>query len=241
MKKHRQFHRSKLFVCLAVASCCAVVGCNANKYNVEGKRLYEQGQYPQAISSFQQALKVQPRDANAYYNLGVTFHQLGNQAKNPQTLAQAESFYRQAIENNPDHVEAHRGLAVLLAETNRKELAFQTLRDWLSSRPDSTDARIELARLYKEFGDKTTATQLLSDALNVDYRNARALRALGHIREENGDLAQAIANYQRSYEINNVQTDLPQRIGYLQQRLASTYNFYPEPTRVVNSENDNSR
>ena len=77
-------------------------------------------------------------------------------------------------------------------------------------------------------GDKVTATQLLSDALNVDDRNARALRALGHIREENGDLNQAIVNYQRAYDIDQMQSDLPARIGYLQQRLASTYQNTPQ-------------
>jgi tetratricopeptide (TPR) repeat protein len=239
MKKKFSIHKNA-WLTLTLLTLVAS-GCSANRFNVEGSKYYQQGQYSQAINSFQQAIKAQPRDANGYYNLGVTFHNLGNQTKNSQSLVQAESFYRQAIENNPDHVDAHRGLAVLLAETNRKQLAFDSLRDWLARRPDSAEPRIELARLYKEFGDKSTATQLLSDALNVDYRNARALRALGHIREENGDLSQAIANYERAYQIDELQKDLPGRIAYLQQRLASTYNFLPEPTRMVESRASTAR
>ena len=206
-----------------IAFLVVMAGCksNTNQLNMEGKALFEQGQYSHAINRFQQALKANPRDANAYYNLAATYHRGAIQTRDAQTVAQADSFYRQALELNPNHVEANRGLGVLLIGQNRQSEAFNLIRDWMNRNPNSPDPRIELARLYHEFGDRDTATQLLSDSLNIDYRNARALRALGRIREEKGELAQAISNYQRSYQSNSSQNDLLGRIATLQQRIAA--------------------
>ncbi len=224
-----------------VLGICAV-GCNAdaNRLNLEGKGLFEQGQYGPAFGRFQQALRADPKNADSYYNLGAVMHRTAIQTRDKQSVAQAESYYRQAINVNPNHVEANRGLAVILIGQNRQQAAFELVRDWMVRAPGSPDPKIELGRLYHEYGDKSTATQLLSDALNIDYRNARALRALGQIREENGELAQAIANYQRSYQSNTAQVDLPGRIAQLQQRLA-TEQVGGSGTRVVDSGGSSSR
>ena len=218
--------KSCVLISFLLLSICSI-GCqfSANRQNIEGRKLFEMGQYTQAVNKFQSAIKNQPRNPDAYYNLGAVFHSMATRTNNRQSLAQAESFYKQSLDLDPNHVDAHRGLAVLFAQSERKQLAFDSLRSWLSQSPGSPEPRIELARLYREYGDLNTATQLLSDALNVDHRNARALRAMGDIREQSGDIQQAIANYQRSYTLNNLQSDLPNRISALQQRLASAYSI----------------
>ncbi len=61
---------------------------------------------------------------------------------------------------------------------------------------------MELARLYSEFGNKEAATNTLADAVQLNPNDARQWAALGKVREETGNYQQALANYQRSLEIN---------------------------------------
>ena len=88
--------------------------------------------------------------------------------------------------------------------------------------------------MYRETGNRAQATQLLSDALNVDSTNARALKAMGQMREEAGQYAMALENYVRSYQSNNLQTDVAQKIATLQGRVrsAQTIPFQPGQNRL---------
>ncbi len=201
---------------------CLVMGCNAGvqQRNMAGTQAYQSGQAAQAINQFQQALQANPRDANAYYNLAATYYASGKQSQNNQWLQQAEQLYRQAISLNNQHVDAHRGLAGLLIETNREKSAFELMNQWIARHPNSAAPTIELARLYQEYGDTRRATDLLSDALRMDAGNVRALTAMGHVREIQGQADLALDNYLRVLQIQPQQTEIAQRVAALQQQLA---------------------
>ena len=196
-------------------------GCNlaATGHNVQGKRLYEQGQFAQALTTFQKAARANPRNADAYYNMAATYYYLAKQQNNATWIRQAEQLYRQTLNVDQQHVDAHRGLAVLLAESGRSQEAFQLLTNWRARSPFSAEPLIELARLQTEFGDRSRAMQTLADALNVDATNARALKAMGQMREEAGEYQLALDNYIRSYQANNLQTDVAAKIAALQGRV----------------------
>jgi Flp pilus assembly protein TadD len=202
------------------AAACAGCGAVANGRNIDGVRYFQQGQYQVAAQRFQEALQASPRDPNAYYNLAATYHRVGVQTKDNNSLTTAESLYRQSIALNPNHVDAHRGLAVLLTETGRTDEAFTLLRQWVTTNPTLADARIELARLHEEYGDTRTAEAQLAEALHIDAANWRAHAALGRIREQSGDYNQAIANYQRAYQLNQFQPQLAERLNLLQRQAA---------------------
>ena len=114
-------------------------------------------------------------------------------------MDQAESYYNQCLDRNPNHTECYRGLAVLLAEQGRKKRPrFGWSRVGCSAQPSLADAKIELARLNDEFGNRQAAKEQLIEALALQPEQSPRLTALGKIREEAGDKAQALANYQRS-------------------------------------------
>ncbi|MEM6655843.1 MAG: tetratricopeptide repeat protein, partial [Planctomycetota bacterium] len=98
-------------------------GCNAVRTqakNSEGVRLYQQGDYQQAATRFQQAINNSPDDADGYYNLAASMHKLGALYNRPDDLRQAEVLYNQCLERDGNHTECYRGLAVLLSETDRQ-------------------------------------------------------------------------------------------------------------------------
>ena len=197
-------------------------GCStaSSARNREGLRNYQTGNYQQAIQSFQQTLAADPNDANAYYNLAATYYAMGKRSGDQALLKQAEGLYHQCLDLSPDHNDCYRGLAALLVDTNRSESAFTLLKGWTERSPQTTNPRIELARLYEELGDRDTARRHLTDAIQIDQRNPRAWAALASVREQDGHLAQAMADYQQAYQLNQLQPGLAQRMASLQQRIA---------------------
>ena len=127
---------------VSIASGCGMV---ATGQNMQGVRLYEQGQLYGAMEKFQQAMVNDPNDADAYYNLASTMHRMGAANKDANALQQAEQMYNECLNRSPDHTDCHRALAVLLVETDRSDRAFVLLKNWAIRSPQNADARVELA------------------------------------------------------------------------------------------------
>jgi tetratricopeptide (TPR) repeat protein len=202
--------------CVLLALACAG-GCRAvaTGRNVDGVRYFQQGQYPVALQRFDAALTIDPRNPDSYYNKGAILHRTGLATGDRNSLTQAESLYRQCLDYDPNHVDCHRGLAVLLTETGRVQDAFTLLKHWATTNPQNAEARVELARLYEEYGDPRQAETYLNEALAISPSNWRAHGALGRLKEQSGDLSQALVNYERAYNLNRFQPQLEQRIATL--------------------------
>jgi tetratricopeptide (TPR) repeat protein len=210
--------RTAINTLLAGVIVCAVGGCGwmSSGQNSEGVRLFQQGYYDAAAQRFRQAIQTEPNNPDSYYNLAAYYHRQGKTQQQSADLAQAESYYRQCLDRNPNHVECRRGLAVLLVEQGRSEESFAMLEDWATQNPTLAAPKIEIARLFEEFGDRNAAKEHLTAALSVSPNDPRALAALGKLREDSGDVNQALSNYQRSLMVNHSQPELAQRVSALQ-------------------------
>ena len=67
------------------------------------------------------------------YNLAVLCHQRGN-------LVQAETLYRQVLQSDPAHAQAHHYLGLLAFQTGHLEAAESWLRQALVLNPRDADA-----------------------------------------------------------------------------------------------------
>jgi len=177
-----------------------LAGCQwaAGSQNAQGVAMATQGQYTGAMQQFQKAIASDPVNPDGYYNLAATTHRLGNQRQDPNLIRQAEALYNQCLDHDPNHVDCHRGLAVLLVDSGRPDRAFTLLKNWAAENPHSSEPRIELARLYEEHREPQTALKYLEDAVQQDANNPRAWLALARLRETSGDPVQALQNYQRA-------------------------------------------
>ncbi len=206
--------------CLVIIG--GVSGCRVTSMgqNTLGVRLFQQGRYSEALQQFQTAQSSDPSNSDTYYNLASTYHKLGVGQKDAKMIEQAESLYNQCLDLQPNHVDCHRGLAVLLAESGKPDSAMALLKNWAAANPGMSDARIELARLYQEYGQTKTAEQYLDEALAMNPNDHRAWTARGQMREASGDLGQALQNYQQSLSINSLQPELYQRVASLNVKIA---------------------
>ena len=207
---------------LLIASSLSSSGCRwtSTGQNTLGVNLFEQGRYPEALQQFQSALNSDPSNPDAYYNLASTYHKIAIGQKDQRMIEQSESLYNQCLDLDPNHVDCHRGLAVLLAESGRPDSAMRLLKNWAATDPTSADPRVELGRLYQEFGQPKMAEQYLDEALAANPNDYRAWTAKGKMREASGDLNQALQNYQQSLAINSLQPEVYQRVSSLNVRIA---------------------
>ena len=65
---------------------------------------------------------------------------LGLQRGDQNLIDQSEALYNQCLDHDPNHVECHRGLAVLLVDTNRADRAFALMKSWASQNPTYSEA-----------------------------------------------------------------------------------------------------
>lgn len=217
-----RLQRTTLALALLILTA-PLIGCNAtaNRANRLGKQYFDAGYISQAINEFQTALNKNPRHPNALQNMAMALYSMGKQQRNSQWLNQAEQLFRQAISANGQNPEAHRGLASLLIETGREKSAFDLLNGWMQRSPNSADPAIELARLYQEYGDNRRAVDLLTDALKISPQNIRALKAMGHVRELQGETELALQNYLRVLQRDGQQSEVANRVAVLQNLVRS--------------------
>jgi tetratricopeptide (TPR) repeat protein len=218
---------------LAVTAVCGLSlllpACNTSKSrNAEGVAYYLHGQPDYALQTFQQAHAQDPNNPNVYYNIARVYHQKGVERGDKLLLEQAESYYHMCLDRDVEgtHRDCYRALAVLLVETRRTDKAFTLLNRWAANKPMLADPKIELARLYEEHQEHDAAKEKLLEAITIEPNNPRALAALGKAREQiarrltgedqQRELAQALAVYRRSLQIDKQQPDVAARVALLQ-------------------------
>ena len=131
----RSFSR-RLLTLVLLSLFCAGCRWTSTGQNALGVQYHNQGLYTDALQQFQTALTSDPSNPDAYYNLAATYHKVAVAGKDQRLIEQSESLYNQCLDLSPNHVDCHRGLAVLLAETGRPDSAMRLLKNWAAANPD---------------------------------------------------------------------------------------------------------
>jgi len=84
------------------------------------KHLYD---YETAEQLFKKAVSLNPKNANAFYNMGVLYTEPALLMRNEGNLAEAEKAYLKAIKLKPDFAEAHYNLSLVYHFTGRSDEA----------------------------------------------------------------------------------------------------------------------
>src|SRR6266576_7269330 len=102
----------RLFL-MCTLTACLFTGCSRDpnvrkqKYFESGQRYFEKGKYREAAIQYSNAIQVDPRFANAHYQLALTYLKLQEWTRAYQELSRT-------IELQPDNYQAHIDIANLL-------------------------------------------------------------------------------------------------------------------------------
>ncbi len=124
----------------------------------------------EAISSYKQILKLDPKYAPAHINLGTLYY-------NKSDYEKAEEYYRAAIECDPRYALAYFDLGNVLDETQRLEEAIAAYKVALQLAPTYADAHYNLALAYERSRQPRLAIKHWRAYLKLDNQGPWAVHA----------------------------------------------------------------
>lgn len=119
------------------------------------------GDYPGALTCYQQALCLNPAMPEALNNLAIVYRHLND-------IQLAVESYRKAISVKPDFVEAHWNLGKAYVELNRQNDAEACFQRVLEINSKHAGAHYELGGLYLMQQKKQLALQYLENYMQLD-------------------------------------------------------------------------
>ncbi|MGH7035608.1 MAG: tetratricopeptide repeat protein, partial [Stellaceae bacterium] len=136
-------------------------------------------------------------------------------------LATAVSFYRRAIQIDPNQVKPYIGLGETLLAAGYANPAAESFRAALSMAPDNADAMRGLGMTLVALDKPTEAVEMLNKSINF-APSPRAFSALGVAENLMGNTAAATAAFKRGLAMTPEDLDLLNNYG-LSQALAGDY------------------
>jgi len=165
-----------------------------------GVALGREGRVQEAITHFEQALRIRPSYAQAHNNWGNTLLLAGN-------VQDAIGHYEQAVRLRPDYVEAHNNLGVALQQTGKVPEAEEHYEQALRIEPDNPIAQSNLSWLLAtrspaEGGDPVRAMNLAQDlCLHTGNHVVTYLDTLAVAYAANSRFDKAITTAQQAIEL----------------------------------------
>ncbi len=155
----------------------------ADDWLMKAKELSDGQKYTdplKAVEYLNNALKLRPRDAEAYYNRGVAYDNLG-QYKN------AIKDYNQAISLNPDFAEAYSNRGTINNTTGKYQRAIEDFSEAIRLNPDDAEAFLGRGFAYDKLGHYQHAIGNYSQAIGIkpDYAKAFHNRGVVYFSQNN--------------------------------------------------------
>lgn len=143
-----------------------------------GYALQERGELDAAIECYQEALALDPSQAQACNNLGNAYKELGR-------VHDAVASYRNAIAADRNLAEAHLNLGIALHEAEAFGEAAECYRTALALKPALAEASLNLGYLLEQDGDARGASERYRMAIAVrpDFAEAHFNHALQLLQE----------------------------------------------------------
>ena len=190
---------SRGFRGFAAAATLALLGlsaaCNRSPqakeaaYLRRGEALLAKKDYSRALLEFKSAAAAMPKDAEPYYQLGLTFLAEGDMGRGVAALRRATAL-------NPKHERAQLKLGELMATSARKEVlqqAASVLEGVLSASPENSEANDALALAEWKLGKTEEAASRLEETLRKFPSRLGTSVELARLKLGHKDLAGAEA------------------------------------------------
>src|ERR1039458_10094236 len=165
-------NRYIVFVVMAVLAI-VLIGCTRNpeaakrKYVESGMKYMEQKKYDSAVIQFKKALQVDPRYAEAHYQLGTAQLDLQHYQDGYKELSEA-------VDLDPKHIKARRELENLYLAAHQADKAEEQARHVIELDPNNADALVLLGNALTAEKQPQDAVDAYTKAISVKPDDAEA-------------------------------------------------------------------
>ena len=164
-------------------------------YNIAGAANVGLQRFDAAIDSYQQALKVNPNYADAYYNMGIALDSKGD----PDAAIKS---YKKAISLKPDYADAYANIGFALNNKGDLDGAITSYQKVLTIDPNNAQAYNNMGNSFKDKGDLVAAIKSYSHAVRLKPDYAEAYNNRGSALIDRSDPLAAVESYKKALEIN---------------------------------------
>ncbi len=193
-----------------------------------GFQYCQSGQFKEAETCFQEVLKLQPNNPDAWHLLGVIAAQqnqyssaiekieyaikqkpfeasfyktLGLVFQELGTLEEAIRYYQKALQIKPDYFQVHNNLGNIFQEQGKLEKAINSYQRVLQIQPNYYQAHNNLGNILQKQGRLEEAINSYQRALQIQPNYYEAHNNLGNTLQEQDKLEEAINSYQRALQV----------------------------------------
>jgi CHAT domain-containing protein/Flp pilus assembly protein TadD len=204
-------------------------GPNVGAYMAVGEIKYKSGSYDDAIAEFNEALELAPRDPAIWKRIGQTA--LRRRARQEDIWAkdfwqkgefeEARSRWKTALEDcrlidDKDSLKTIlRGAGAIMYGSGFTDDAIEAYGAILEVDPEDADSPFEIARCYKDKKEYDKAIEWALNGLAKNPKSAWGYDVLGAIHDNAGRIDEAIANYQKSADLDPAYRDPLYNLGRL--------------------------
>lgn len=220
-----------LFLALILTGCAWSPEAKSAKFIETGKKLLQKQDYNRAILQFRNAIRLTPKNAEAYYQLGLAFlgaedypdaavelqrslqlnprltpaqlrlAQLLASTDDPELLKDARERLQKMVAEGPQNADALYALGLTELKLREVADAIPNLQLSLSIAPQAIMVAYSLAEAKLQQGDAVGAEQVLQKACQDAPKSAEAQVILGRFYISQGQFAKAEAQFQRALAI----------------------------------------
>jgi len=194
-----------LFVCalsvLFLAGCSRDPNVRKQKYFESGKRYFSQAKYREAAIQYQNALQVDPKFADAHYQLAQTYLKL----QDPQ---HAYVEIGRTLDLQPDNYKAHADMANMLAadyEATSNASDLSTAKEHtdilLAQRPNDPDTHLAYANLLNAEDKFPEAIAEIQKAISLAPNRGDSYLNLALVQTRAGQFDVAEMNFKRAIDL----------------------------------------
>jgi tetratricopeptide (TPR) repeat protein len=162
----------------------------AQQHFEEGARLAAADLYPEAVVEFKLATRANPEYAEAWGELGLTYHKMGQ-------LHKAIKANLSALEVQSNFITAYKNLGAAYDELGQFIDAFKAYTKALMLAPHDPELRNDLGLVYFNMGSYAEAMKAFKQALKIEPDNARAHYCLGLVYLDLGDIQMAVGEHEQ--------------------------------------------
>jgi tetratricopeptide (TPR) repeat protein len=155
----------------------------ARAYLEEGKQLYISDQDEKAVDTLQEAIKLDPELAEAYFRLGLAYVAVGKDQEAEDAYKKAIEKYKKYLEADSKDAEAHYNMGQAYAGLHLYSEAVKEYRQATRLKDDDADMFYDLGTALSKLAQYDEAVTAFSKSLDIDPNNTRAEDALEEARE----------------------------------------------------------
>ena len=156
---------------------------------------HQKNNIKEAQNFYSKILEIDPNFANAHYNLGNIFKELGENQK-------AKECYEKVIKINPNHADAHYNFGNIFKELGEHQKAKECYEKAIKIDPNFANALNNLGVIFKELRENQKAKECFEKTIEINPSYVNAHNNLGAIFQRLGENQKAKECYEKAIEIN---------------------------------------